>query len=223
MNILQEKNAIIFDMDGTIIDSMWVWKQIDIEFLAKRNITMPETLQKDIEGMSFHETAVYFKNKFNLSEDLEEIKNIWNDMAYEKYANDIKLKDGVKEFLCKLKESGLKLGIATSNCRKLTTVCLTNLNIIDLFDCILTGDEIINGKPQPDIYLTVAERLDVSCDKCLVFEDVLMGILAGNNANMTTCAVYDDFTAHLTDEKKELAHFYADSFKDIINNDFCLI
>ncbi len=63
--MLENIKAIFFDMDGTIIDSMWMWRNIDIEFLGNRGIELPENLQRDIEGMSFTETAVFFKNRFN--------------------------------------------------------------------------------------------------------------------------------------------------------------
>ena len=76
--MLNNIDACFFDMDGTIIDSMWMWKDIDIEFLGQRGIDLPSDLQKRIEGKSFSETAVFFKEEFNLSESLDEIKNIWN-------------------------------------------------------------------------------------------------------------------------------------------------
>lgn len=70
--------AVIFDMDGTLIDSLWVWKDVDVEFLKRRNIELPEDLQRAIEGLSFTETAIYFKERFNLSESIEEIRmNGW--------------------------------------------------------------------------------------------------------------------------------------------------
>ena len=91
-------NAVIFDVDGTLIDSMWIWKQVDIEFLGKRGIALPERLQMEIEGMSYSETAVYFKERFNLLECLEEIKEEWRLMAEDYYKCHIQLKSGAKEF-----------------------------------------------------------------------------------------------------------------------------
>ena len=77
---LNRKKAVIFDLDGTLVDSMWMWKAIDIEYLARFGLTCPDDLQKEIEGMSFSETAVYFKERFQLKETLDEIKNAWIQM-----------------------------------------------------------------------------------------------------------------------------------------------
>ena len=77
--------AVIFDLDGTLIDSMWMWKQIDIDYLARHGHPLPEDLQDCIEGMSFSETAVYFKERFGLSDSLDVIKTDWNRMAYNIY------------------------------------------------------------------------------------------------------------------------------------------
>lgn len=97
--MIKNKKAIIFDLDGSLVDSMWMWKDIDIEFLGQRNIPFPENLQKEIEGMSFSETAVYFKEQFDLKESLEQIKEIWNKMAYEVYTNRVFLKKGAQRLL----------------------------------------------------------------------------------------------------------------------------
>ena len=77
-NVLKEIDAVIFDLDGTLVDSMWIWREIDIEYLARFNMTMPEDLQNNIEGMSFYETAVYFKTTFNIPDSLETIMNNWS-------------------------------------------------------------------------------------------------------------------------------------------------
>ena len=222
MNLLKDIKAVIFDMDGTLVDSMWVWKDIDKLFLSKRNLTMPNDLQKQIEGMSFHETAVFFKKQFNLPESLEEIEDIWNKMAFYKYANEIKLKGNVYDLLIELKRNNILIGIATSNSRLLAEECLKNLKILELFDTIITSGEITRGKPAPDIYLKAACELNVEPSECLVFEDIPNGITAGKNAGMTTCAVYDDFSKHMDDEKKKLADYYINGYEEITANNFSL-
>ena len=100
--------AVIFDFDGTLVDSMWMWKQIDIEYLGRFGIVLDDSgakrLQKDIEGMSFTETAVYFKDTFYIPDDIDVIKNDWTDMSVEKYRHEVGLKPYVREFLDFLKE-----------------------------------------------------------------------------------------------------------------------
>ena len=97
--LLNGINAVIFDLDGTLIDSMWMWKQIDIDYLASKGKPFPPDLQDTISGMSFSETAVYFKETFGIEDDLDTIKKCWNDMAWEMYSTRVTLKEGALEFL----------------------------------------------------------------------------------------------------------------------------
>lgn len=214
--MLKNKKAVIFDLDGTLVDSMWMWKAIDIEYLGKFNIPLPPTLQKDIEGMSFSETAVYFKETFQIPDSLDKIKADWNQMAYDKYTKEVTLKNGAKEFLEQCKKNGIKLGIATSNSRELVDATLEALKIKDCFDCVMTACEVTKGKPAPDIYLAVAENIGVKPSQCLVFEDIEMGILAGKNAEMEVCAVEDEFSMDQIELKQELADYYIKDYFEII-------
>lgn len=215
--ILDNFDAIIFDLDGTLVDSMWLWKNIDIEYLSRFGIAYNEKLQSEIEGKSFTETAIYFKENFGITDTIEKIKNDWNEMAYLKYKEQVSLKTGALEFLKLLKEKGKKLGMATSNSTQLTEVCLNSLNISSLFDVVITGSDIKTGKPAPDIYLENAKRLKVLPERCLVFEDIPVGIMAGKNAGMKTCAVADEYSRDLTDEKLELSDYSIIDYKDFIN------
>ncbi len=207
--------AVMFDMDGTIVDSLWMWKQIDREFLGIRNIELPEKLQQNIDGMSFSETAHYFKKQFCLKESEEEIKTIWNEMAMDKYRYEVSLKDGVMEFLEILKRKGYKMGIATSNSRELAMCCLDSLGITDYFDSVVTACDVGAGKPAPDIYLKSADSCSVRPEECIVFEDIVQGIEAGHNAGMKVCAVYDRYSEHADDEKREKADYYIKDYKEI--------
>ncbi|MBU5470318.1 HAD family phosphatase [Falcatimonas sp. MSJ-15] len=218
--MLKDIKAVIFDMDGTLIDSMWMWRDIDIEYLGKHNIELPEKLQKEIEGMSFTETANYFKENFNLKESIDEIKETWNNMARYKYEHEVGLKYGVKDFLSYLKDNGIKLGIATSNSRELVNAVSLGTGLNNYFDEIVTACEVNRGKPAPDIYLKVADELNVEPQECLVFEDVPMGILAGKNAGMQVCAVYDDYSKDVDSEKKELADYYINNYNDILSGKY---
>lgn len=215
--MLNKKKAVIFDLDGTLVDSMWMWKDIDIEFLKVYGYECPDDLQKAIEGMSFSETASYFKERFRLPLALEEIKAIWTEMSLNKYRHEVPLKQGVREFLQYLKERGLKAGIATSNGREMVDAVIASLNIGPYFQVITTACEVAAGKPEPDIYLKVADSLQVQPEDCLVFEDVPAGILAGKRAGMKVCAVEDEFSREMRAEKRSLADYYINDYFDILN------
>ncbi|MBQ9885803.1 MAG: HAD family phosphatase [Lachnospiraceae bacterium] len=212
---LNDYDAVLFDLDGTIADSMHIWRDIDIDFLNIFNIEMPQDLQKNIEGMSFYQTAVYFKNTFGISWSLEEMMDCWNRMAYEHYEHSINLKAGVIEFLNKIKKHNIKTSICTSNSRKLTEVFLEARDINKYFDIIVTSKEVTKGKPAPDIYLHAADLLGVDNSRCLVMEDLPAGIIAGRDAGMKTCAVDDSYSSDLREEKKRLADIYLDDYLKI--------
>lgn len=214
--LLKDIDAVIFDMDGTLIDSMWIWTDIDEKYMEKYHLTEPENFGKGMEGMSFSETAQYFLKVFpSLNLTPEEVMEEWTQMAYERYVTQVELKKGVREFLALLKEWGIKLGIATSNGRTLVDGTLNALNIVSFFDSVKCACEAGAGKPAPDVYLLAAEELGVKPERCLVFEDVCMGILAGKNAGMKVCAVEDDFSKLQRDEKRELADYYIQDYDDI--------
>ena len=214
-DLLKNKKAVLFDLDGTLVDSMWVWRDIDVDFLSAIGQTLPDDLQKCIEGMSFTETAEYFKERFNIKDDVEDIKTKWNKMAYDKYTSEVKLKKGAKEFLACLKADGILVGIASSNSMTLIEGALKAEGVLDYFDAITTACEAGAGKPAPDIYLLAARKLGVSPAECLVFEDIPMGIMAGNSAGMTTVAVEDAYSHKIREEKERLAKYFIEDYTDI--------
>lgn len=214
--MLKGKKAAIFDLDGTLVDSMWMWKAIDIEFLGRFGYGCPDDLQRAIEGMSFSETAVYFKERFSLPMELDEIKDIWVKMSIDKYRYEVPLKPGAEAFLKELRGRGFKLGIATSNGRDMVDAVLGSLKVEPYFDVVTTACEVAAGKPAPDIYLKVSESLNVNPRQCLVFEDIPAGILAGKRAGMTVCAVEDEFSLDLTREKQSMADYYIKDYEELL-------
>ena len=213
--MLQNIKAVIFDLDGSLVDSMWIWRDIDIEYLGRFGIELPKELQTEIEGKSFSETAVYFKERFDIPDSLEQMKEDWNRMAWDKYMNEVMLKPGADVFLHHCLDKGIKLGLATSNSRQLVEAVAKARGVGKEFDCIMTACEVEKGKPSPDIYLAVADKLGVEPEECLVFEDITPGIMAGKNAGMRVCAVEDDYSMHQIEEKKALADYYIRDYYEI--------
>lgn len=208
--------GVIFDLDGTLIDSMWVWDQIDIEYLSEKNLEVPKNLNDEIGHLSFNQVAVYFKERFKLKDSLDEIKQRWSDMAYYHYSTDIKLKEGVVEFLKFLKESNIKIGLATSNSHDLLEVVLKNNNIYDYFDAITITDEVSVGKHEPDVYLLAAKKLNLSPSECLVFEDIVQAIKGAKKAEMKVVGVADSRNIDDRDEIISLTDKFITNFNEMI-------
>lgn len=213
--MLKNIKAAIFDLDGTLVDSMWVWDKIDRNFLKKRNFLLPEDLRGNIEHLSFIDTAKYFKQRFQLPEAVEEIMAEWNSMAYEEYANNIPLKSGAKEYLQFLKQHGIKIALATSNSIPLLKAVLSKTEIFHLFDVITTTDEVQRGKNFPDIYLLSAEKLGVKPAECMVFEDLLPAVQGAKLAGMKVIAVHDLYSEYQRNEILKLADHFIYKYEDL--------
>lgn len=183
--------AAIFDLDGTLVDSMWVWEQIDIDFLKSKGYTPPKDLKDDITHLTFNQTAEYFKNRFNLSDSIDEITDTWHNMAYSFYSSKVKLKPGVISFLNKLKSLDIKIGLATSNSIPLLEATLKNNGIYHLFDAITVTEEVKKSKENPDVYLLCANKLNVAPENCIVFEDIIAAVKGAKLAGMRVIGVYD--------------------------------
>lgn len=219
--MLEQIDAVIFDMDGTLIDSMWVWTSIDADYIRRYHLTPPENFHKQMEGMSYTETAEYFLRCFpQLPHTVEELKKDWYESAVDKYTHEVQMKDGVREFILELRRRRLRIGIATSNDRRLVEDTLAALQIAECFDTITTSCEVKKGKPAPDVYLDVAAKLQTPPERCLVFEDVPMGILAGKNAGMKVCAVDDSFSRTQDETKRDLADYYIHNYHEILTHTF---
>ena len=218
--MINKIDAVIFDMDGSLVDSMWIWKQIDIEYLSAYGYDVSDesiaAFQAQIEGMSFDETAQWVSDHYAIPRTKKEMMDDWNRMAWEKYEKDVFLKKGAREFIDFCRKMHIRLGIASSNSRELIENVLCARKLEGIFDIIKTGSDGLPGKPAPDVYLLVAEDLCVKPENCFVFEDVLAGIKAGKNAGMKVCAVEDDFSKQTRAEKKALADYYIENYYSLL-------
>lgn len=213
--------AVIFDMDGSLVDSMWIWKDIDIAYLSQYGYEVSEEkveeFQKEIEGMSFAETAQWVSTHFDIPRTADEMMDDWNHMAWDKYEQEVFLKPGVAEFLKECQKRGILLGIASSNSRELVDNVICSRGLQGVFTVIKTGSDGLPGKPAPDVYLAAARELNVEPVDCLVFEDVPAGIRAAKGAGMRVCAVEDAYSVHQRMEKKDLADYYIEDYYGLFN------
>ena len=213
--MLTNIKAAIFDLDGTLIDSMWVWGKIDEDYYKNRNMVLPSNLKSQIEHLSFDDTAQYFKTNFGILDTIEEIKKEWIDFAYVEYLNNVKLKPGVVEFLSLLKTLNIKIGLATSSSTALLEAVLQANGIYHFFDSITLTDEVSRGKSFPDVYLLAAEKLGVTPAECIVFEDILPAVKGAKAAGMKVIGVYDDFSKLDRDDIINHADMYIIEYHEI--------
>lgn len=213
--MLKNIQAVLFDLDGTLVDSMWVWRDIDIAYLGRFGLSLPESLQAEIEGKSFSETAVYIKERFDIPDSIEKMKAEWNRLAWDKYTHEVPLKKGARKFLDYCKARDIRLGIATSNSRELVENIIKVHGLSDYFTGVVTGCEVERGKPSPDVYLEAARRCGAAPCTCLVFEDIVPGIMAGKAAGMKVCAVEDEYSLKQEAEKRRLADYYIKDYDEI--------
>ena len=214
---LEKIKALIFDLDGTLMDSMWVWEDIDKEYLGRFGHAPTKDMQRAIEGMSFTETAAYFIRRFRLPLSMDEIKAAWTEMSIDKYRNEVPVKPGAIRLLEYARDHGILCGIATSNGSDMVEAVLASRNIKPYFQVVTTACEVKEGKPSPDIYLKVAADLGADPKECLVFEDVPAGALAGKRAGMTVCGVADQAAEHLRGEMAELTEYFIEDFRQLFD------
>jgi len=206
--------AYIFDLDGTLLDSMGVWGQVDADFLAKRGIAVPPDYMDAISSMTFHEAAAYTIKRFSLPDGVEDLMREWNDMAAYAYGHTVKMKSHAKEYLITLREHGAKLAVATSLSAELCAPVLRNNGIDNFFDAICRTDEAGHGKSHPDVFLLTAKKIGVPVQDCLVFEDILAAVKSAKSIGMSVCAVYDKTSENDWDKIKTEADYAIFDFNE---------
>lgn len=211
---MNEFQAAIFDLDGTLLDSMDVWEKIDIAFLKKRGLPVPENYVIEICSRSFREAAEYTISLFGLQETVSDIIAEWNNMAIYEYSKNVGLKKQAHEYLLHLKKRNIKLAVATGLPEILYKPCLLNNGILDLFDSLCSTDHVKRGKEYSDVFLLAAEQLSVSPDKCIVFEDVLPAVMSAKQAGMIVYGVYDKYSEDVRSKIMSIADGYLYDFSN---------
>ncbi len=205
----------LFDLDGTLLDSMGVWKEIDQRFFAKRGMIMPDDYVDAIKPMEFIEIAKYTIERFHLFETPQQLMDEWNDMAHEAYASWIEMKPGAKVFLHTLYQKGMPMGVVTSSHETLFKAALKHHQIEHLFTSVTTVKEVSKSKHHADIYLIAAQKLGVSPEQCVVFEDILVGIRSAKKAGFKTVAVSDASAIYEREDIKKEADLYIEDFTEL--------
>ena len=212
---MENFKGAIFDLDGTLLDSMSLWHKVDIAFFENRKMAIPEGYIQAISPMGTYNAAVYTKETYNIKESIEEIIDEWRVIAKKEYSEHVKLKNGAKEYLLRLKEKGVKLAVATASDKDLFEECLQKYGIADLFDYFVTVNEVGKGKSSPDIYLRAAEKLGVKPQECVVFEDISTALSTAKNAGFYCVCVYDESSSADVEKNKKIADRFVFDFNEM--------
>lgn len=218
--ITQQINAIIFDFDGTLVDSMNLWHQIDVAYLGRRGLHCPDDLSSEISGKSFTETAEYFKKRFNLPDSIDAIKAEWDRMSRDGILSEIGFKPGALSFLSWVFAHNIPMSIATSNTRSTLELFLPQYGIDQYFHSLHFTCEVGKGKPHPDVFLDAAKALDVLPANCLVFEDTLEGIQGALSAGMPVISIDDSHQIHRLEAIKKSTLLHIKSYRELMNPHF---
>ena len=188
-----DKRFDIFDMDGTLVDSMVYWKRLATEFLESKGVLeISPTVLERIKPMTMTESAALFIKECELSGTDESVAEEMNAMMDEHYRRDIPLKPGVTVYLEALQRKGVAMCVASATAEELMDACLSRLGVAHYFSFLLSCETVGIGKNRPDVYWESAKRLGAESAEIAVYEDALYAAETAKNAGFYTVAVRDD-------------------------------
>ena len=232
-NILENKKVIIFDLDGTLVDSIGIWNKVDMATV--KYFTGKEVEETEVNHLRDHvlRTATeediyraYIKelcSKYNILEDIDTVYEKRKYFGDEIPKKDVTFKPFAKEVLLKLKDLGFILALATTSTTKkveiysFENINTNSINLFEIFDLILTKDEVVKKKPDPEVLNKIIDYFKIEKSEAIVFEDSLVGVRTANNAGIEVVSVYDKYADYERDIINENSDYKIDSFKEILD------
>lgn len=186
-------DGLIFDLDGTILDSMNLWTAADESFLSKRGYRVTPEYTNLVKSVSIEEAADYTRIHYAPDMTNQQIMDEWNGFVADGYKNKVQLKPGAYDYIKKARDMGYRIACATALTRPNAEAVLGRCGVTKLIDVLLTLDDVagIRDKREPDIYLLAASKLGCKPSRTLVFEDVPLAIQGARKGAFNICAVYD--------------------------------
>ncbi len=211
-------DAAIFDFDGTIANTGWIWEEVDRTFLGARNIPYTTEYARILTVLGFSSGAQYTIETYHLDEDPDDICDEWKRLSSALYRTKVVLRPGAEEYIRALRSRGIKTALATSNEPELIA-SMEHVDVEALFDARVHARDVGTTKDEPDIYLEAARRLGVAPARCMVFEDIEPGLRAAREAGFITCSVKSDETAQLLEAVRDAAEYHLEDWTVLVPED----
>lgn len=206
---------LIFDFDGTLVDSMPVWAEFILKKLDELGVDYPDDIIKTVSPLGTKGAAQYLID-IGVNASVDELLSMMDDFALYEYTNNIPAKDGVINKLTEWKGQGYSLNILTACNHNLLDPCLKRLGIYELFDNIWSCEEDMSmNKKNTDVYRMVSEKLNTVCENCVFFDDNIGALSMAHNAGMITVGVYDATSDDAVSEMKAIGNKYIYSFREL--------
>ncbi len=204
--------AIIFDMDGVLIDSEPLWKIAEVEAFAKVGLDLTHTDCEETVGLRIDQVVQLWHDKVKwTSKTVKEVEDDIVSILIREINVKGKALSGVVSTLKQLQNSGLKIGLATSSYERIITAVVAKLGIAEYFEVLHSAEHEVYGKPHPAVFLTCAKKLGVDPTQCLVIEDSFNGVIAAKAARMKVIAIPEK--SHQSDPRLVIANKVLDSME----------
>ena len=216
-----DKKYCIFDMDGTLVDSMGYWHRLGFEYLSGNGMSEADARKLFEQGkaMTLLQGAQLFLDALGVEGEPMDVLRDMREIMGRHYREDVERKPGVLEYLHKLKAEGCRLCVATATEEDMAHLCLRRLGLEDCFEFLLSCQTLGSGKDDPEIYLQAARRLGAQPEECAVFEDALFAAQTAKRAGFYTAAVQDDNQAKDWDELSALADEVILDWRNLLTNE----
>lgn len=211
--------SAIFDMDGTLLDSMGMWNNLGADVLRAQGKEPLPDLRRQLETLSLRQGAAYCKEAYGLSQSVDSVMELISRRVRDFYHNEVQVKPGVVKFLSLLKMEGVWMYVATATGRDLAEAALKHTGIRDYFRGIVTCEDVGTGKDHPEVFERALRRLRSTKQDTVVFEDALFAIRTAKAAGFRVAAVYDPSAEGDQDAIREIADYYIRSYEEMFETD----
>ena len=202
----------IFDFDGTLFDSMFVWDNAGEVYLRSQGVKPNPSMREEVQSLSLHQSACYFQTEYGLPHTTEEIMAGINAVVEHFYIHEVQPKPGVVDFLTRLKKRGIHMCIATASERYQIEAALRRCGMAQFFDAIFTCTDVGHGKDEPVIFRRAMEHFGANRGNTVVFEDALHAVRTAKGDGFRVAAVFDE-SEQRQEEIRDLADWYISDFR----------